>query len=260
MASGPVLAGCGVAVTRPAHQADGLCRALEAAGATTLRFPTLAIDALAPPTTAAAAYDWIVYTSRNAVENAGALRAARGRIAAIGPATAAALARAGLRADAVAPGDGSESLLALLEPGLAAGQRALLVTGRDGRALLPDALRARGLALTVAEVYARRRPSSDPAPLLAAAARGALHAITVSSNAALENLHALLDADAQPVLARAQLVVASERAVRLARELGIVRAPLVANDASDDALVAALAAWWPSAAADQHSTRTDHGR
>lgn len=254
------LAGCGVAVTRAAHQADGLCRALDAAGATTLRFPTLAIAALAPAALPAGDHDWIVYTSSNAVEHAGALLARRGRIAAIGPATAAALRARGVVAAIVAPGDGSESLLEALGPELAAGQRVLLVTGRDGRDLLPRALAARGVAVHSAEVYARVRPVSGPAPLIDARQRGTLHAITITSNAALANLHSLLGPQAHALLDELQLVVASERAVRLARELGIVRAPLVASDASAPALVAALAAWWPTAATDAAPARNDHGR
>jgi uroporphyrinogen-III synthase len=254
------LEGCGVAVTRPAHQAEPLCRALEAAGAIPLRFPTLAIEALPPPAVAAAAFDWIVYTSANAVVQAGALQRVAGRIAAIGPGTAAALAAAGLDVAVVARGDGSESLLAALAPQLAAGQRALLITGRDGRDLLPASLRARGLAVELAEVYARRRPDSDPAGLLEARRRGALHAVTTTSNETLANLHAMLGPAARALLDEVQLVVASERAVRLARELGIARAPVVAKHAGADALVAALAAWWPSAAHRPDRTRTDHGR
>lgn len=263
MAEAP-LAGCGVAVTRAAHQADEVCRALDAAGATTLKFPTLAIEPLAPVPPPVGDFDWIVYTSSNAVEHAGPLRARRGRVAAIGPATAAALTAHGISASIVAPGDGSESLLAALAasahltgcgPGLAAGQRLLLVTGRDGRALLPRTLGERGVVVHTAEVYARTRPASDPKPLRDALRRGALHAITITSNAALSNLHALLGPQARMLLDEVQLVVASERAVKLARELGIVRAPLVASDASAPALVAALAAWWPNAL-----RRTDHGR
>lgn len=254
------LAGCGVAVTRAAHQAGELCRALEAAGATTLRFPTIAIEACTPRPPPGGAFDWIIYTSSNAVEHAGALRTRQGQVAAIGPATAAALAAHGIQAAVVAPGDGSESLLTLLRPHLSAGQRALLVTGRDGRDLLLRALDAAGIAVHTAAVYLRRPPTTDAGSLLAARRRGALHAVTITSNAALANLHALLGPQAHALLDELQLVVASERAVRLARELGIVRAPLVASDASAPALVAALAAWWPTVANDAAPARNDHGR
>jgi uroporphyrinogen-III synthase len=253
------LAGCGVAVTRPVHQAEPLCRELEAAGATVIRFPTLAIAALAPGMPVGP-FDWILYTSANAVECSAALRRLPGRIAAIGPATAAALGAAGARAELVADGTGSEALLDALDPRLGPGQRVLIVTGRDARALLPQALVERGHAVEVAEVYARTRPASDPRPLLDAHQRGALHAITITSDAALTNLHALLGRAGGALLSEVQLVVASARAVRLAQELGIVRAPLVANDAGADALVAALAAWWPNAAAQTDGTRTRHGR
>jgi uroporphyrinogen-III synthase len=253
------LAGCGVAVTRPAHQAEPLCRALAAAGATPLRFPTIEIEPLTARVPAGR-FDWILYTSANAVAHSVGLRSLPGRIAAIGPATAMALETAGLAPGLVARGSGSEALLAALGPELNAGQRALIVSGRDARQLLPQALAARGLAVEVAEVYARVRPTGDPRTLLEAGQRGALHAITITSNAALANLHATLGAAAGALLHELQLVVASGRAVRLARALGIVRAPLVANDAGADALVAALAAWWPSAAAGHDGNRTRDGR
>ena len=250
----PPLAGCGVAVTRAAHQAGELCRALELAGASTLRFPAIAIEACTPRAPPTGAFDWVIYTSSNAVEHAGALRRLDAQVAAIGPATATALAAHGVAPTVVAPGDGTESLLAMLRPRLDTGQRALLVTGHDGRDLLSRALEAAGVAVHSAAVYRRHRPAGDAGPLLEARRRGRLHAVTITSNAALSNLHALLGPQARALLEQLQLVVASKRAVRLARELGIVRAPLVASDASAAALVAALAAWWPA------ERRTEHGR
>lgn len=249
MAEG-ALSGCGVVVTRQMSGSSELCDALEAAGALALNFPTIEILRVYPAPQVGAEHDWIIYTSAEAVAQDAALRTRCGRIAAIGPATAAALAREGVTAALVAPGDGSESLLAALGPQLAVAARVLLVTGRDGRTLLRDSLRTRGVELEEAAVYERTLPASDPRILEDLWRQGGLHAVICSSNAALANLMRLLGTGPRglALLDAVQLVVASERAVRLARELGIVRAPLVANDASAPALVAALARWWPTAA------------
>src|SRR5699024_5810893 len=90
-----------VLVTRPAHQANNLCRLLEDAGAVALRLPLLRIDPPRDPAPAQALleqgdeFDWLLFTSVNAVHAAipwlRLSAAGRGRIACIGAATAAAL-------------------------------------------------------------------------------------------------------------------------------------------------------------------------
>ena len=78
-ASAP-LAGRRILVTRPAHQAEGLCQRITAAGGTAVRLPTLEI---VPTTDTAAAQmaleaaleaDWLIFISANAVFHALALR------------------------------------------------------------------------------------------------------------------------------------------------------------------------------------------
>ena len=107
-----------VLVTRTRQQASELSRALAAQGAEAIELPTIEIVPQADPGLVAAAivalrtsaYAWCVFTSANAVElffghlrDAGLDARAFGRtqIAAIGPGTAQALARFGLRADIV---------------------------------------------------------------------------------------------------------------------------------------------------------------
>lgn len=248
------LAGCGVVVTRPAHQAAGLVAALEAEGARVWRFATVAIEPrpVAPP---AGPWDWTVFVSPNAVAHGGAARACAPRTAALGPATAAALGGA----DAIAPdGAGSAGLLAVPAFAPPPGARVLIVRGVGGRERLAEALRARGMTVAYHEVYARRLPSADPAPLLAAWRAGALHVVTATSNATLRNLHQLLDVAGRTALATTQLVVVNGRMVETARMLGVRTPPLVADGAADAALVAALSRWWrdrPAAA-----TRDPDGR
>src|SRR5256712_9483028 len=104
------LAGRRIVVTRAREQAGDLVRALQQLGAGVITAPTIRIEPLphlAPLRAALAdlsSYRWIVFTSRHTVDivfdplPAWGLRPrslARAAIAAIGPATAAALARRG---------------------------------------------------------------------------------------------------------------------------------------------------------------------
>ncbi len=110
------LLGKGVVVTRSREQASDLVRLLSDQGACCHEFPSIAIVPLADdaPVRRAcrglAAYDWVIFTSANGVDHFFAALAAEGldarafglaRLAAIGPATAAALAGRGIRADFV---------------------------------------------------------------------------------------------------------------------------------------------------------------
>lgn len=250
----PPLAGVGVLVTRPAHQADELCALIEAAGGRALRFPTLAISA-APDTAAARAalaalehYDLVLFVSANAVQQAVALRPAADwpaglRCAALGTGTARALARQGLPAQLVAPPPhDSEALLALPQLQELSGQRILIIRGAGGRELLGKTLRARGAAVNYAEVYQRTRPDSDARDILAAWAQGAVNIVTVTSGEALHNLVAMLGESARARLLATPLVVVSGRMVQQALALGFT-SPRLAEAAGDAALMAALIAW-----------------
>lgn len=247
------LAGCGVAVTRPAHQAGGLIRTLEQAGARVLAFPTIAIEALELPPPAPA--DWYLFTSPNAVRTGWPLlqtRARGARLGAVGAGTAGALRALGVSPELVPDGaGGSEALLEV--PALAdvAGRRIVLVTGTGGRDLLDGELRRRGAEVVRLETYRRTVPGGDPAPLLQAWRSNRLHAVVLTSNTALEHLWGMLDPEGRRQLSRTQLVGVSTRMLKLAEQLGL-RRPLVAESAADAALLATLATWW-----NRHGTAHD---
>lgn len=244
------LAGRGVLVTRPAHQAEPLCELLEARGARPIRFPVLAI---APPADVESArarlarlaeYHRVVFISVNAVEQAAALLGGLPEnlpAAVVGRASARALREHGVAAVLQpAAGADSEALLALPELRAVAGRRILIVRGEGGRELLADTLRGRGATVEYAEVYRRVCPVVDPTVLPALWREQRVDAVTATSNETLGNLYQLAGPAGRDLLRTTALVVASPRAADLAAELGWTAPVRVAASAEDGAMVAAL--------------------
>ena len=248
------LLGLGVLVTRPAGQADGFCRLIEEEGGTTIRFPVLEIAPPADPAPLTALveriddFDLAIFISINAVEwGVAALGAERRfpdamKLAVIGPTTARALEHHRLSADLMpAPPYNSESLLALPAMHEVAGKRVIIFRGEGGREHLANTLRQRGAEVEYAEAYRRVRPDHDPAPLLRAWREGEIQVVTATSNEALLNLVEMVGEEARRYLLETPLVVVSERNAALARELGFTFEPVVAQEAGDAAMVAAIA-------------------
>lgn len=246
------LNGLRVLVTRPEHQAAPLCRLIEQNGGIPVRCPTLLIvephdwkPALAV-LDGLADYDVAIFTSANAVERALPLIQQRGglparlELAAIGKATAQALARFGaercLRPEADFT---SEGLLALSRFHRVTGQRLVIVRGEGGRTLLADSLAARGARVAVAEVYRRERPEGDAQALLERWAGGGVGAVLVTSTETLLNLFDMLDGAGQDYLRDTPLIAPSVRIRQTAAKYGCRRL-LVARNASDEALLRAL--------------------
>lgn len=253
------LQGARVLVTRAAHQADNLCRLIEARGAEAVRFPVMRIappanqDAVAAARRRLADYDLAIFVSANAVSMSMGHLFARGawpsavRITAIGARTASVLEEAGLSVD-IAPRDPytSESLLALEPMQQVEGLRVLVVRGEGGREHLADTLRRRGADVDYVDVYRRTRPDTDARPVVDPWAQGQIDAVTISSCESLQNLYDMLGESGQHWLRRSTLIVGSQRTVELAASLGITVAPVVAANAADEAIVAALETWWGS--------------
>jgi uroporphyrinogen III methyltransferase/synthase len=150
------LHGVSVAVTRARAQASGLAARLRELGASVVEAPairTRSLDAALPDL---GGYDLVCVTSPNGVEELFArlpdARALAGcTVAAIGPGTARALKEGGIVVDVVPVRAVAEGLVEAL-----AGvdvRRALIVRGREGRDVLPDALRERGAEVDVVALY-----------------------------------------------------------------------------------------------------------
>lgn len=163
-----------VAVTRARAQASALAARLRELGATTVEAPAIKTQGLDVTLPAPRDYDLLCVTSptgadmlfthlRDARELAGVT------VAAIGPGTARALRARGVEADIVPERAVAEGLVEALE-GLAF-ERVLIVRAREGRDVLPEALRARGCDVDVVALYETvAEPLSDEAREAAAAA------------------------------------------------------------------------------------------
>ncbi|MDP9037655.1 MAG: uroporphyrinogen-III synthase [Acidobacteriota bacterium] len=250
------LAGKRVLVTRAPHQASVLADRLRESGAEPVLIPTIAIaepHSLAALDAALACletYDWMVFTSANAVEafhrraQFHRITQLPRRIAAIGPATERAANAVGLAVDLVPDKSVAESLAEALLP-QASGSRFLLVRAAEARDLIPDALRNAGGAVTVAEAYRNEVPASSVAALreLFATRESLPDAATFTSASTARNLAALLE-EAGLVLpetvVRASIGPITSAAMR---DLGMA-SHLEAGEPSPAALVQALAAYF----------------
>lgn len=254
------LASRGIAVTRPAPQAQELARLIREAGGKPILFPVLEIQDIPDLRPLLALidrleeYDLAVFISPNAVEKAMNLIKARRAfpgglaLAAIGKGSAKALRQLGMK-DVIAPASrfDSEALLELPELKTVAGKRIVIFRGDGGREVLGDTLAARGASVEYAECYRRSRPNVSAEPLLKAWGRGELHAITVTSSEGLHNLFDMVGKLGQQWLKKTPLFVPHERIGQAAAELGCGR--VVVTPAGDEGLVQGMSEWFQAQAA-----------
>jgi uroporphyrinogen III methyltransferase/synthase len=204
-----------IVITRAAAQAQRFVELLEAEGARVLAAPTIAIE---PPPSwepldealdAIDTFAWVVFTSVNGVamvdrrltaRRHGWTALGRRRVAAIGPATAEALAEHGVRADVV-PGEyRAEGLIARLRHELRPGERVLLPRAAETRDVLVRELRRAGADVVEVPAYVTRRVERDAGRLREALAGGTVHAVTFTSSSTARNFAELFSDDERRAL------------------------------------------------------------
>jgi uroporphyrinogen III methyltransferase/synthase len=155
-----VLAGRTVVVTRARAQAGSLAQRLRLLGALVVQAPVIRIVAREVELPPLDGFDLLCLTSENGVELlferlAEQRRDARAlaglRVAAIGAGTAAALEARGVIADVVPDRSVAEGLLGALDA--LEIRRALIARGGEGRDVLVEGLRARGVDVAVVALY-----------------------------------------------------------------------------------------------------------
>jgi len=213
-----------VLVTRTREQASQLVARLTEVGARCLETPTLEI---APPEDFGPLdralkhlddYDWVIFTSANGVAafmarlfDAGldVRSLGRSKIAAIGPATAAALKNYALNADCLpAESFQAEGLAEALQPMIQPGARVLLARAQVAREVLPETLARFGAQVEVAPVYQARPPRELPPAARAALEAGAVDVLTFTSSATVHNFATLVGRERFQALAAKATVAA----------------------------------------------------
>ncbi len=194
------LAGRTVAVTRARAQASGLARELRQLGANVVQAPAIRVRPLPIPPLDPSRYDVVCVTSANAASELFARLASEGldaralagaRIASIGAGTSSELAAHGIAADITAERSTGEGLAEALAD--VPVERVLVARARDGRDVLPEALRERGAQVDVLDLY---ETVAEPLSAETVAAVRAADYVTFTSSSTVRNLLDALDADA----------------------------------------------------------------
>lgn len=208
------LSGKRVVIPRAVEQARDTAAALRERGAIPVILPM--IEIAAPPDTARLAraaaemsrYDWVLFTSSNAVEQlrlelsrlgADARAFGAAKVGVVGPKTAESLLRLGIKADAVAQefvGEGlAAAVLAESVP-----RRVLLLRALSARDALPDALRARGAEVDVVVAYENKPLRSSGAELSQRIEAGTADAILFTSSSTVTSTLEALGPNGQQLL------------------------------------------------------------
>lgn len=205
-----IRAGNRILVTRAAHQAGKLSDGLRTASFEPIEVPILEIR---PPTSydpldaalrRVGAYDWLIFTSANAVRSVVERAAACGivfaegmqLVAAVGKATADAARQAGFTVALIPKEYVAESLVDALKDQIA-GKRILLARAASARDIIPDSLRTAGAIVDVVDAYQSAIPAEAP-DRLRAALEGGIAAATFTSSSSATHLAEVANAAGIP--------------------------------------------------------------
>jgi uroporphyrinogen III methyltransferase/synthase len=200
------LAGQRIVVTRAVDQAEELARPLRELGAEVVLLPTIAIIAAADsaPLREAAAqcdsYDWIIFSSANAVlffaaELPVPRGSCRARIATVGAATRQVAEKEGFSVTLTPDKYVAESLVTAFKEEDLSGRRVLIPSAAVTRDVLPNEFRKLNATVEVVEAY-----RNVPPPDLAARAASIFREpypdwATFTSSSAFENLLGVVDGE-----------------------------------------------------------------
>ncbi|MDQ0196756.1 uroporphyrinogen-III C-methyltransferase [Paenibacillus wynnii] len=253
-----------IVVTRARSQASELVDRIDELGGEPYEFPVIETvmprdeDKKAEIASALAVletYDWVIFTSVNGVEfffrhltelGVDIRGLFHARIAAVGPATAEALAVRGLMTEELPARFQAESLIEAIGAELLPGQKVLLPRGDLARDWLPDKLIELGLQVTVADTYETVVTGEDDDELLKLLEEGRIHAVTFTSSSTVHNFLEILKRmgleDPLPLLANVKIACIGPITEKTAIEAGLTPG-LLASEATIDGLVNELCRW-----------------
>ncbi len=240
-----------IVVTRAAQQATALSEKLREVGANVMEMPATQIARLdlAPLRSAIgqiASFEWLIFTSQNAVsifweQLLGASRDARAlagvKIAAVGPSTAGALLERGIAVDLVPERFVAEGVIDMMQVrDDVAGSNILYVTAEGAREVLPEALTKMGADVRVIEAYRSIKDGQGAERLARAIEAGKVDLVTFTSASSVK---AYVDAVGADLAARVPAVSIGPQTSTALREAGLeVRHE--AEESTIDGLVAAI--------------------
>jgi uroporphyrinogen III methyltransferase/synthase len=201
------LAGISIVVTRAVHQAEELAEPLRALGAEVILLPVIEIAPpadLSPLQNAAAnagEYDWIIFTSANAVAAFAAelqepLYSRQTRVATIGAATHDVAEQYGFEVSLTPDKFVAEALVAAFGAENLEGRRILIPSAAVTREVVPRELRRRGAEVDMVEAYRNVIPEAAAARAKAIFQEPFPAWVTFASSSAVEHLLALTGAEA----------------------------------------------------------------
>ncbi len=243
-----LLSGRRILVTGSEDRVPVLSDALVNEGASVIRLPTVRItppEDFGPLDEALrhwADFDWIVFTSSHGVDATAerarqlhiSLRNTRGRIAAVGPVTRAALHRNGLPADVMPPEYLTDEIVKVM--GDVAGKKVLLPRSRLSRQSLPELLRHRGAEVLQVNAYDALPPPLGKEPL----GTSRIDCVIFTSPSSAENLSALItEREFARLLKRTPAAAIGPVTAEAVRQLGF-RVAIVAKEHTIDGLVQSL--------------------
>jgi uroporphyrinogen III methyltransferase/synthase len=199
-----------IVVTRAREQASSFLSALSRLGARCIEFPTIEIvppeswDEIDRAIEELNKYQWLLFTSVNGVkfflsslDRCGRdIRDLKGiKIATIGPKTAGAWLRMGIRPDLMPDEYRAEALLTAFQNHSLEGVRFLLPRAAMAREILPDELARLGARVDVIPIYRTVKPAHRVAGVKRLLEQGLLDMVTFTSSSTVKNFVEMFDVD-----------------------------------------------------------------
>lgn len=232
--------------TRPEAQAKNLSEKIYRLGGRCISLPTIIISPIETHCekylNQLSNYDYAIFLSANAANIMLPKWPAHysTKIIAIGFGTARAIKQFNIKVDYVPETMTSEGLLALpifTAPRL---KKIIIFCGENNRPLLPMELEKRGAAVELCACYRRQCPKLLSTAQQLTLMNHSFDMIISTSLESLNNLYRIVGTTGKEWLIKQQLLVISSPMVDRALELGFLIRPVLAKNASDQAIVEAL--------------------
>lgn len=246
-----------IIITKPEDQAIHLAEQIQQMGGIPIIFPTIKIIDVIDHTTLKNQLqnihqiDIIIFISPTAVQKTFSLLKLISlpipksiSILAVGSGTATALKQFNIHhVQHPQENFGSEGILDLPLLQNIKNKKIIIFKGEGGRELLADTLIQRGAKLTEIVTYKRILPTIDVNYYISEWQKSPIGLIICTSESSLQNLITLLSTAGQSWLLQQLILVSSPRLAQIVASIGFIKPPLLAKNASDEALLSTLKSW-----------------